>query len=171
MQPFYLSCKRCSYLYTCKYSSTLLSDDSDDFPLDQSCSRCALKKCLDVAEARIMSFQSCLFSRLETIKENPEPLSSELCSRLTDLFTVWPQYGVIAPFICSYCFPFFVLFCLVFCLQRCWLTLLVVLVICLIDRVATDHNQDNTTVILRDWLVKVQNFYHYVEWRPKEEPT
>ena len=40
-----------------------------------------------------------------------------------------------------------------------------------IDRVATDHNQDNTTVILRDWLVKMQNLYHYVEWRPKEEPT
>lgn len=39
-----------------------------------------------------------------------------------------------------------------------------------IDRVATDHNQDNTTFILRDWLVKVQSFYHYVEWRPKEEP-
>lgn len=40
-----------------------------------------------------------------------------------------------------------------------------------IDRVATDHNQDNTTIILRDWLVKVQNLYHYVEWRPKEKPT
>ena len=39
-----------------------------------------------------------------------------------------------------------------------------------IDRVATDHNEDNTTAILRDWLVKVQNLYHYVEWRPKEEP-
>lgn len=38
------------------------------------------------------------------------------------------------------------------------------------DRVATDHNEDNTTTILRDWLVKVQNLYHYVEWRPKEEP-
>uniref|UniRef100_A0AAQ5ZMI6 procollagen galactosyltransferase n=1 Tax=Amphiprion ocellaris TaxID=80972 RepID=A0AAQ5ZMI6_AMPOC len=36
--------------------------------------------------------------------------------------------------------------------------------------VATDHNEDNTTDILRDWLVKVQNLYHYVEWRPKEEP-
>uniref|UniRef100_A0A671XQU0 procollagen galactosyltransferase n=1 Tax=Sparus aurata TaxID=8175 RepID=A0A671XQU0_SPAAU len=36
--------------------------------------------------------------------------------------------------------------------------------------VATDHNEDNTTTILRDWLVKVQNLYHYVEWRPKEEP-
>ncbi|XP_029946364.1 procollagen galactosyltransferase 1 [Salarias fasciatus] len=37
--------------------------------------------------------------------------------------------------------------------------------------VATDHNEDNTTAILRDWLVKVQNLYHYVEWRPKEEPS
>uniref|UniRef100_A0A7N9AN53 procollagen galactosyltransferase n=1 Tax=Mastacembelus armatus TaxID=205130 RepID=A0A7N9AN53_9TELE len=36
--------------------------------------------------------------------------------------------------------------------------------------VATDHNVDNTTSVLRDWLVKVQNLYHYVEWRPKEEP-
>ncbi|XP_031592411.1 procollagen galactosyltransferase 1 isoform X1 [Oreochromis aureus] len=36
--------------------------------------------------------------------------------------------------------------------------------------VATDHNEDNTTAILRDWLVKVQKLYHYVEWRPKEEP-
>uniref|UniRef100_A0A8C4F8U1 procollagen galactosyltransferase n=1 Tax=Dicentrarchus labrax TaxID=13489 RepID=A0A8C4F8U1_DICLA len=37
--------------------------------------------------------------------------------------------------------------------------------------VATDHNKDNTTSILRDWLVKVQSLYHYVEWRPKEEPS
>ncbi|XP_060946463.1 procollagen galactosyltransferase 1 [Limanda limanda] len=36
--------------------------------------------------------------------------------------------------------------------------------------VATDHNEDNTTDVLRDWLVKVQNLYHNVEWRPKEEP-
>ncbi|KAI1886511.1 hypothetical protein AGOR_G00196500 [Albula goreensis] len=35
--------------------------------------------------------------------------------------------------------------------------------------VATDHNVDNTTEILRDWLVKVQSLYHYVEWRPQEE--
>ncbi|XP_077575711.1 procollagen galactosyltransferase 1-like [Stigmatopora nigra] len=32
--------------------------------------------------------------------------------------------------------------------------------------VATDHNVDNTTAILREWLIKVQNDYHYVEWRP-----
>ncbi|XP_014886690.1 procollagen galactosyltransferase 1 [Poecilia latipinna] len=37
--------------------------------------------------------------------------------------------------------------------------------------VATDHNEDNTTVILREWLLKVENLYHYVEWRPKEEPS
>lgn len=37
--------------------------------------------------------------------------------------------------------------------------------------VATDHNSDNTTGLLREWLVNVQNFYHYVEWRPQEEPT
>ncbi|KTG39063.1 hypothetical protein cypCar_00047212 [Cyprinus carpio] len=36
--------------------------------------------------------------------------------------------------------------------------------------VATDHNSDNTTAILREWLINVQNFYHYVEWRPQEEP-
>ena len=38
------------------------------------------------------------------------------------------------------------------------------------SRVATDHNADNTTSILRDWLTTVQNLYHYVEWRPKEQP-
>ncbi|XP_059892784.1 procollagen galactosyltransferase 1 [Gadus macrocephalus] len=37
--------------------------------------------------------------------------------------------------------------------------------------VATDHNEDNTTSILRDWLTTVQNLYHYVEWRPKEQPS
>ncbi|KAI7810654.1 procollagen galactosyltransferase 1 [Triplophysa rosa] len=37
--------------------------------------------------------------------------------------------------------------------------------------VATDHNSDNTTELLREWLINVQNFYHYVEWRPQEEPT
>ncbi|KAI5091263.1 procollagen galactosyltransferase 1 precursor [Silurus meridionalis] len=36
--------------------------------------------------------------------------------------------------------------------------------------VATDHNIDNTTFILREWLIKVQSLYHYVEWRPQEEP-
>lgn len=36
-------------------------------------------------------------------------------------------------------------------------------------RVATDHNKDNTTTILRSWLIEVQIDYHYVEWRPDEE--
>ncbi|XP_043105716.1 LOW QUALITY PROTEIN: procollagen galactosyltransferase 1-like [Puntigrus tetrazona] len=36
--------------------------------------------------------------------------------------------------------------------------------------VATDHNIDNTTYLLRDWLINVQKLYHNVEWRPKEEP-
>ncbi|XP_012584375.1 PREDICTED: procollagen galactosyltransferase 2 [Condylura cristata] len=35
---------------------------------------------------------------------------------------------------------------------------------------ATDHNVDNTTEILREWLKNVQKAYHYVEWRPMEEP-
>ncbi|XP_067156513.1 procollagen galactosyltransferase 2 isoform X1 [Apteryx mantelli] len=35
---------------------------------------------------------------------------------------------------------------------------------------ATDHNVDNTTAILREWLKNVQNLYHYVEWRPMEDP-
>ncbi|KAI4883009.1 hypothetical protein NFI96_020591 [Prochilodus magdalenae] len=39
------------------------------------------------------------------------------------------------------------------------------------DRVATDHNMDNTTAMLREWLMNVQNLYHYVEWRPQEEPS
>lgn len=37
--------------------------------------------------------------------------------------------------------------------------------------VATDHNADNTTAVLREWLVNVQSLYHYVEWRPREEPS
>lgn len=37
-------------------------------------------------------------------------------------------------------------------------------------RVATDHSIDNTTYLLRDWLIDVQKLYHNVEWRPKEEP-
>ncbi|KAM7053793.1 procollagen galactosyltransferase 2 isoform 2-T3 [Molossus nigricans] len=36
--------------------------------------------------------------------------------------------------------------------------------------VATDHNVDNTTEILREWLRNVQRVYHYVEWRPMDEP-
>ncbi|XP_026873101.2 procollagen galactosyltransferase 1 isoform X1 [Electrophorus electricus] len=37
--------------------------------------------------------------------------------------------------------------------------------------VATDNNADNTTYLLRDWLINVQKLYHYVEWRPKEKPS
>uniref|UniRef100_A0A8C5UER1 Uncharacterized protein n=1 Tax=Malurus cyaneus samueli TaxID=2593467 RepID=A0A8C5UER1_9PASS len=35
---------------------------------------------------------------------------------------------------------------------------------------ATDHNIDNTTAMLREWLKNVQHLYHDVEWRPMEEP-
>lgn len=38
------------------------------------------------------------------------------------------------------------------------------------SRAATDHNADNTTAILREWLKNVQNLYHDVEWRPMEDP-
>uniref|UniRef100_A0A8D2J305 Uncharacterized protein n=1 Tax=Varanus komodoensis TaxID=61221 RepID=A0A8D2J305_VARKO len=36
--------------------------------------------------------------------------------------------------------------------------------------VATDHNVDNTTAILKEWLKNVQKLYHYVEWRPMDNP-
>ncbi|XP_051963838.1 procollagen galactosyltransferase 2-like [Xyrauchen texanus] len=36
---------------------------------------------------------------------------------------------------------------------------------------ATDHNVDNTTAMLREWLKNRQSRYHYVEWRPMEEPS
>uniref|UniRef100_G3PZE4 Cerebral endothelial cell adhesion molecule n=1 Tax=Gasterosteus aculeatus aculeatus TaxID=481459 RepID=G3PZE4_GASAC len=36
---------------------------------------------------------------------------------------------------------------------------------------ATDHNTDNTTAVLKEWLTVMQTFYHYVEWRPMEKPT
>ncbi|CAL8406029.1 unnamed protein product [Arctogadus glacialis] len=35
---------------------------------------------------------------------------------------------------------------------------------------ATDHNLDNTTAMLREWLTVVQKHYHYVEWRPLDQP-
>ncbi|KAM9796137.1 procollagen galactosyltransferase 2 isoform X2 [Syngnathus typhle] len=35
---------------------------------------------------------------------------------------------------------------------------------------ASDHNVDNTTAMLREWLMNAQRLYHYVEWRPMEEP-
>uniref|UniRef100_A0A803TE84 procollagen galactosyltransferase n=1 Tax=Anolis carolinensis TaxID=28377 RepID=A0A803TE84_ANOCA len=36
--------------------------------------------------------------------------------------------------------------------------------------VATDHNVDNTTAVLREWLTNVKSMYHSVEWRPMELP-
>ncbi|TTY05123.1 putative inactive glycosyltransferase 25 family member 3 [Bagarius yarrelli] len=36
---------------------------------------------------------------------------------------------------------------------------------------ATDHNIDNSTEILREWLTVMQQYYHYVEWRPMDKPT
>uniref|UniRef100_A0A8C9SE16 procollagen galactosyltransferase n=1 Tax=Scleropages formosus TaxID=113540 RepID=A0A8C9SE16_SCLFO len=36
--------------------------------------------------------------------------------------------------------------------------------------VATDHNVDNATAVLRERLARVQSSYHRVEWRPREEP-
>ncbi|XP_023653752.1 procollagen galactosyltransferase 2-like [Paramormyrops kingsleyae] len=36
--------------------------------------------------------------------------------------------------------------------------------------VAADHSVDNTTAMLKDWLKRVQGLYHYIEWRPREEP-
>lgn len=38
-------------------------------------------------------------------------------------------------------------------------------------RAATDHNIDNTTAILREWLTVMQTQYHYIEWRPSDKPT
>ncbi|XP_043941234.1 procollagen galactosyltransferase 2 [Protopterus annectens] len=35
---------------------------------------------------------------------------------------------------------------------------------------ATDHNTDNTTAVMREWLKNTQKLYHNVEWRPMEEP-
>ncbi|XP_033927849.1 procollagen galactosyltransferase 1 isoform X2 [Melopsittacus undulatus] len=37
--------------------------------------------------------------------------------------------------------------------------------------VATDHSVDNTTALLREWLLRMRGLYHRVEWRPLEEPT
>ncbi|MGH0157726.1 UNVERIFIED_CONTAM: hypothetical protein FKN15_046046 [Acipenser sinensis] len=36
---------------------------------------------------------------------------------------------------------------------------------------ATDHNIDNTTAVLREWLTVMQIYYHNVEWRPMDQPT
>ncbi|XP_077573035.1 procollagen galactosyltransferase 2 [Stigmatopora nigra] len=35
---------------------------------------------------------------------------------------------------------------------------------------ASDHNVDNTTAMLREWLKNARGIYHDVEWRPMEEP-
>lgn len=43
--------------------------------------------------------------------------------------------------------------------------------VCVLPRAATDHNLDNTTAVLREWLTVMQQFYHHVEWRPLEQPT
>ncbi|XP_053907778.1 procollagen galactosyltransferase 1 [Cuculus canorus] len=36
--------------------------------------------------------------------------------------------------------------------------------------VAVDHSEDNTTALLREWLMRVRGLYHRVEWRPMDEP-
>uniref|UniRef100_A0A665TKE7 Procollagen galactosyltransferase 2-like n=1 Tax=Echeneis naucrates TaxID=173247 RepID=A0A665TKE7_ECHNA len=36
---------------------------------------------------------------------------------------------------------------------------------------ATDHNVDNSTAMLEEWLRGVQHLYHSVEWRPSEQPS
>lgn len=41
----------------------------------------------------------------------------------------------------------------------------------LLRRAATDHNADNTTAMLKEWLTVMQKYYHYVEWRPMDQPT
>ncbi|KAI4829028.1 hypothetical protein KUCAC02_023092 [Chaenocephalus aceratus] len=38
------------------------------------------------------------------------------------------------------------------------------------EKAATDHNVDNTTSMLKEWLKRAQGVYHYVEWRPMDEP-
>ncbi|KAJ3604977.1 hypothetical protein NHX12_027028 [Muraenolepis orangiensis] len=35
---------------------------------------------------------------------------------------------------------------------------------------ATDHNSDNTTSLLKEWLTVMQKSYHSVEWRPMDRP-
>ncbi|XP_056149812.1 procollagen galactosyltransferase 2-like [Lampris incognitus] len=36
---------------------------------------------------------------------------------------------------------------------------------------ASDHNVDNTTAMLQEWLKGVQHLYHSVEWRPMDQPS
>ncbi|KAJ7993017.1 hypothetical protein DPEC_G00268080 [Dallia pectoralis] len=35
---------------------------------------------------------------------------------------------------------------------------------------AVDHSVDNSTSMLREWMKQTQDQYHYVEWRPMDEP-
>uniref|UniRef100_A0A8C4XHK0 Collagen beta(1-O)galactosyltransferase 2b n=1 Tax=Erpetoichthys calabaricus TaxID=27687 RepID=A0A8C4XHK0_ERPCA len=35
---------------------------------------------------------------------------------------------------------------------------------------ASDHNVDNTSVVLQEWLKNVQKLYHHVEWKNVQEP-
>lgn len=37
-------------------------------------------------------------------------------------------------------------------------------------RCATDHNSDNTTAMLQEWLGAVGKDYHSVAWKVQEEP-
>lgn len=39
-----------------------------------------------------------------------------------------------------------------------------------VPRCATDHNVDNTTEMLQEWLAAVGNDYAAVVWRPEGEP-
>lgn len=41
---------------------------------------------------------------------------------------------------------------------------------CCVPRCATDHNMDNTTEMLQEWLAAVGNDYAAVVWRPEGEP-
>lgn len=38
------------------------------------------------------------------------------------------------------------------------------------SRCATDHNSDNTTAMLREWLAAAGKDYHSVVWKEEEGP-
>lgn len=99
-------------------------------------------------------------------EEKPEPLSSEVLALVLRL--VFSQLDLNTPSLPRSFVPTALPFCVALPQEA---PAHISCRVFFADRVATDHNQDNTSVILRDWLVKVQNLYHYVEWRPKEEPT
>lgn len=42
-------------------------------------------------------------------------------------------------------------------------------ILCCAHRCATDHNMDNTTGMLREWLAAVGRDYATVVWKPEEE--